>query len=133
MCFGRLHNGKTRDKTMKIPVGSARSLHPQKRTVPPAYPTRVRRTLLAAFHGSYPTSCPFRTRQDHYDFHDILQVSKIILERDSSPLGLLISMPVYFDSLISLFKWMALFSSARPCLSIIFFKLGFTFVHSPLA
>ena len=64
---------------MKIPVGSAGSPHRRSVTVPPAYPTRVRRTLLTAFHGSYPTSCAFCIRQERYAFHHILQLSKIIL------------------------------------------------------
>src|SRR5918992_638065 len=102
-------------------------------TVPPAYPTRGCRILLTAFHGSYPTSCPFRIRQDKYDFHHILQLSRIILERDSSLLGLLIRgrlcLPI-FDSLILLLR--RLFSFPLALWTIIFSNLGFTLAHCSL-
>src|SRR5215207_11478491 len=54
--FCRLHNGKTQDKTMKIPVGSARSLHPQKRNSSSCLP----------YEGSPHTTCSISWVLPHF-------------------------------------------------------------------
>ena len=112
--------------SMENPCRLSRIPAPQNGAVPPAYPTRVRCALLAAFHGSYPISCHFHTQQYQYAFHHILLLSKIILGKDSSPLGLLI-----FGRLcLSVFVIWCLFlrgcTLLRSPLAMLFFKPSFT-------
>jgi hypothetical protein len=57
--FATFDNGENLGHNMKIPVGSAGSLHRRSGTIPPAYPTRVRRTLLTAFMGLTPLRALF--------------------------------------------------------------------------
>lgn len=123
--MGQKHENPCRLSRIPASAGAEQFLLPTLRGVAAYY--------LRHFHGSYPTSCPFRIRQDKYDFHHILQLSRIILERDSSPLGLLIRgrlcLPI-FDFMILLLR--RLFSFPLALWTIIFSNLGFTLAHCPL-